>query len=83
MVNFRVTDDEYQRLQEAWTLSGAPHLSEFARTSVMEAVQRKDKTPDIAQPECRLRCDLTVPREQFPELQRLLESLIRAAEGAA
>lgn len=40
LVNFRVTDEEYERLRSASLASGARSLSDFARAAVLRAAAR-------------------------------------------
>lgn len=43
LVNFRVTDEEYERLRSASLASGARSLSEFARAAVLRAAARQPR----------------------------------------
>jgi hypothetical protein len=45
LVNFRLSDDEFDRLRASCALHGSRSISEFARTSVLE---RMETNPNVA-----------------------------------
>ncbi len=50
LVNFRVTDEEFQRLKTASSLKKARCLSEFARSAILETARACEPGSDPADP---------------------------------
>ena len=45
LVNFRVSEDEFQSLREACETGGARSISDFARCAVLTTSQREGRRP--------------------------------------
>jgi hypothetical protein len=51
LVSFRLSDEEYERLQGACIAEGARSLSEFARAALQRTVQIQNVTSEVDGPE--------------------------------
>ena len=81
IVNFRLTEDEYQTLQKACTTTGARSISDYARSILLGALpnetrpQRPDVSHRIDQLELRVRA--------LSAAIRAIESMLSNGDGAA
>jgi hypothetical protein len=47
LINFRVTDAEFERLKTASAVNNSRCLSDFARAAILERVQSTDSAPEM------------------------------------
>ncbi len=70
LVNFRLTDDEYDHLIAACSLRGARSLSDFARSAVLRLADPQTEAVGY------LQCRLTTLDERVLELEDRIKRLI-------
>lgn len=70
IVVFRLTQDEYKRLQKACSTTGARNLSDFTRSQLLEQATSKEKTD-------RIEGRLSVFEKRLSELQGAVRHLTR------
>ncbi len=87
LVNFRLSEEEFERLRASSALSGARSLSDFARNAVMRSVAQNAPDASTASPVAESRVP-TIDRKvleletRVAELVNLIESLKQASDAA-
>ncbi len=87
LVNFRLSEEEFDKLRASSALSGARSLSDFARNAVMRSVAHTGPESSAASPAADPRTP-SIDRKvleletRVAELVNLIESLKRASESA-
>jgi mobilization protein NikA len=74
LINFRVSEEEYEQLRQASTRSGARSLSEYARSAILRAFGA-DKSLECSP----IICDLDRKVDEMHEAIGRLESKLTAA----
>ena len=76
LVNFRVSEDEFQSLREACETGGARSISDFARCAVLTTPTGKGETEDL------LRLRLALIEEKMGEVDAKLLLIARMLRDA-
>ena len=76
LVNFRLSEEEFEKLRASCSLYGARSLSDFARAAVMRSVTGGSQIKEAADP--TLDSKMSTLENRVGELSRLVESLLTA-----
>lgn len=76
LVNFRLTQEEYERLAAVCARKGAPSISDFARSAILRTVEL-ESSPDSA-----LHFRLAHLDQRLAQLETGLRRLLRPADSA-
>ncbi|MFN7933638.1 MAG: hypothetical protein U0R19_09935 [Bryobacteraceae bacterium] len=76
LVNFRLSEEEFEKLRASCSLYGARSLSDFARAAVMRSVTGGSQTKEAPDP--TIDSKVNDLESRVGELSRLVESLLTA-----
>ncbi len=75
LVNFRLTQEEYERLAAVCARKGVPSISDFARSAILRTVEME------CNPEGAFQSHITYLDQRVAQLEAGLQRLARAADS--
>jgi len=80
LVNFRLTEDEYQQLRQTCLLNGSRGVSEFARRAILDSVCRLDEL-ELREPPRTGRYSLPRCDDRITSLERAMSELLETVSA--